>query len=303
MNIVMTCPFKLGDALLTFPILEALRARHTNVHITFVGNPAVLPLAQAWHIAEEVHEFDKHWRKLFSENIVRRSHRRNLLQQTDLALGWPTNAGSMAKQNLLNAGAKKVIIFEPPDDAKTHVVEHLAKLVGEQPIKPESIVLPNTGSSGFHLYNPPIALHPGCAEYRRWPASSFSALIDSLLSLRHTILLLGGPTEAELLKTVQQHLSTSPEKELLTVLNNAPFLEVAQHLKQCGCFVGHDTGTSHLAGLLGIPTLVLFGPSNPFLWRPLGPTVEVIQQEPLAQLSVDIVLEHIRRAYNSHHQT
>ncbi len=300
MKIVMICPFKLGDALLTFPILVALRVKYSDVHITFVGNPAVLPLAQAWSIAEEVREFDKHWDRLFSDDIIHRSKVRNVLQQTDLALGWPTTFASMVRQNLLNAGARRVIILEPPEGEKTHVVEHLAVSVGVPPVRPENIILSNTGLTGAYLDNPPIALHPGCAEYRRWPATSFSTLIDSLVRSGHSILLLGGPTEVELLKTIQRNLSTSPGEGLLTVLNDAPLLEVARCLKQCGCFVGHDTGTSHLAGLLRIPTLVLFGPSSPALWRPLGPTVEVIQKEPLSQLPVAIVLEHILHAYNSH---
>ncbi|MHB8599042.1 MAG: glycosyltransferase family 9 protein [Ktedonobacteraceae bacterium] len=299
MNIVMACPYKLGDALLTFPILVALRAKYTNVHITFVGSSAVLPLAQAWHIAEEVREFDKHWSKLFADDIVHRSKLRKLLQQTDLVLGWPTMSAMMLRQNLLEAGARNAIILRPPDEGSMHVVVHIAELAGVQPVRPENIVLPDTGPAGFHTYKAPVALHPGCMEYRRWPAASFSALIDALLRLQYPVLLLGGPNEAELLKTVQQHLPTAPGKGMLTVLNNAPLLEVARQLKQCGCFVGHDTGTSHLAGLLGIPTLVLFGPSNPAIWRPVGPAVKVIQQEPLAALSVDTVLEYVRQEYQS----
>ena len=297
MNIVMVCPYKLGDALLTFPILVALRAKYTNVHITFVGSPAILPLAQEWHIAEEVREFDKHWGKLFSDDVVHRSKLRPLLQQTDLVLGWPTLPAMMLQQNLLEAGARNVIILKPPDEGSTHVMVHIAELAGVQPVQPEQVVLPYTGPAVVHMYKAPVALHPGCMEYRRWPASSFSALIDALLRLRYPVLLLGGPTEAELLKTVQQHLSTAPGKGMLTVLNNAPLLELARQLKQSGCFVGHDTGTSHLAGMLGIPTLVLFGPSNPAIWRPVGPYVQVIKKEPLSDLSVDTVLEHIQHAY------
>src|SRR5579872_6134286 len=142
MNIVMVCPYKLGDALLTFPILVALRAKYMNVRITFVGSPAVLPLAQEWHIAEEVREFDKHWSKLFSDDVVHRSKLRNVLQQTDLALGWPTTSAMMVRQNLLEAGARKAIILKPPDDPSTHVVEHIAELAGVPPVQPESIVLP-----------------------------------------------------------------------------------------------------------------------------------------------------------------
>lgn len=297
MNIIMACPYKIGDALLTFPILMALRAKYTHVHITFVGSSAILPLAQAWHIADEVREFDKHWGKLFSDDVVHRSKLRKLLQQTDLALGWPTISAMMLRQNLLEAGARKVIILLPPEEGSTHVVEHIADLAGVYPVRPENIVLPGTGSAEFHTYTAPVALHPGCMEYRRWPSASFSALIDALLRLRYPVLLLGGPTEAELLKTVQQQLTISPEKGMLTVLDNAPLLEVARQLKQCGCFVGHDTGTSHIAGLLGIPTLALFGPSNPAIWRPVGPAVKVIQQEPLAELSVDTVLEYVRHVY------
>src|SRR5579863_4684970 len=247
MNIVMICPFKLGDALLAFPILEALRVKYSNVHITFVGNPPILPLAQAWSIAEEVREFDKHWDRLFSDDIIHRSKLRNLLRQTDLALGWPTTSASMVKQNLFNAGARNIIILEPPEGENTHVVEHIAVLAGVPPVRPENIVLSNTGPCGAYLDNPPIALHPGCAEYRRWPATSFSTLIDSLVCSGHAVLLLGGPTEVELLKTIQRNLSILPGEGLLTILNNAPLLEVARCLKQCGCFVGHDTGTSHLA--------------------------------------------------------
>lgn len=218
MNIIMACPYKLGDALLTFPILVALRAKYTNVHITFVGSSAVLPLAQAWHIAEEVREFDKHWSKLFSDDAVHRSKLRKLLQQTDLALGWPTLSAMMLRQNLLEAGARNVIILKPPDEGNTHVVEHIAKLAGVQPVRPENIVLPNTGPTGFHTYKAPVALHPGCMEYRRWPAASFSALIDALMRLRYPVLLLGGPTEGELLKKVQQQLTISPEKGMLQCL-------------------------------------------------------------------------------------
>lgn len=299
MNIVMACPYKLGDALLTFPILVALRAKYTNVHITFVGSSAVLPLAQEWHIAEEVREFDKHWSKLFSDDIVHRSKLRKMLQQTDLVLGWPTLSAMMLRQNLLEAGARNVIILKPPDEGSTHVVVHIAELAGVQPVQPEKIDLPYTGPAVAHRSKAPVALHPGCMEYRRWPARSFSALIDGLVRLQYPVLLLGGPNEGELLTTVQQHLSTTPGKGMFTVLNNAPLSEVAQFLKQCGCFVGHDTGTSHLAGLLGIPTLVLFGPSNPAIWRPVGPNVKVIQKEPLSALSVDSVLEQVQHAYRS----
>ena len=185
-------------------------------------------------------------------------------------------------------------------------MEYFAKWVGVPVVKPECIVLPNTGSEAFCPYIPPIALHPGVGSaHRRWPVASFADLVVSLVNMQYPILLLAGPSEgtllAELLVEVNQHIPHLSQIGRLTILKKAPLLEATQRLKQCGCFVGHDTGTSHLAGLLRIPTLALFGDTYPTPWRPLGPTVEVLQERRLEQLSVERVLESVLRMYHIPH--
>ncbi len=54
-------------------------------------------------------------------------------------------------------------------------------------------------------------------------------------------------------------------------------------------FVGNDSGPGHLAGIVGIPTLSLFGPTDPARWRPLGPAVTILRRNPLAALGIDEV--------------
>ena len=56
-----------------------------------------------------------------------------------------------------------------------------------------------------------------------------------------------------------------------------------------GVFVGNDSGPGHLAGILGLPTVSLFGPTAPSRWKPLGPRVTVIRKQPLEALGVDDV--------------
>lgn len=46
--------------------------------------------------------------------------------------------------------------------------------------------------------------------------------------------------------------------------------ELAQTVEQASVYVGHDTGPTHLAGVLGVSTLALFGPTDPRVWGPLG---------------------------------
>lgn len=52
-------------------------------------------------------------------------------------------------------------------------------------------------------------------------------------------------------------------------------------LSRGALLLGNDSGPAHLAALLGVPTAVVFGPSDPALWRPLGPRVRVVRS-PLA---------------------
>lgn len=51
---------------------------------------------------------------------------------------------------------------------------------------------------------------------------------------------------------------------------------LADELISARAFVGFDTGPTHLAAQLGLPTLALFGPTDPARWKPTGPLVRVL---------------------------
>jgi heptosyltransferase-3 len=301
MNIVAIRKGALGDSLLTFPILLALRERYPNTHITFVGHPAVLPLALAWNIAEQAFNYeDMLWDEVFTYEGIQSSSLRKLFQQTDLAVCWVQDRAGVVKPNLLNAGVKDVVLgpWCAPENPVKHMVEYLSEPLSIQIEK--GFVIPSIDwNNRFALENPPIAIHPGSSSAdRRWPAASFAAVINKLLRLKHPILLLAGPSEAEVLNEVRRRLSVPPHTELLSILQNAPLLEVAHRLTQCHFYLGNDSGIGHMAGMLGTPTLVLFGPSNtlcmpPHVMHPLGPYVETIQARPLKRLSPNKVIEQI----------
>ncbi|MBO0779867.1 MAG: glycosyltransferase family 9 protein, partial [Ktedonobacteraceae bacterium] len=101
---------------------------------------------------------------------------------------------------------------------------------------------------------------------------------------------LGGPADHERLDWLQRELSPLPHASLLSVLNTVPLLELAHHLCQCDGYLGNDSGITHLAALLGLPTLALFGPSDPVTWRPLGCSVSVLSSPELGNLAVDVVV-------------
>src|SRR5438046_6690077 len=109
MHILIIRPGAIGDTLLTFPIIQALRTQYT--HITLVGNAAVLPLALAFGLVAEVSDYQQlEWSELFSTTGIRTPTIRRQLQQTDLAVCWLRDPDGVVEHNLLQAGAKHVIV-------------------------------------------------------------------------------------------------------------------------------------------------------------------------------------------------
>lgn len=304
MNIVVIRQGAIGDSLLSFPVLSALRARYSDPHITFIGNPNTLQLAKTWGIAEEVFNYeDRQWDEVFSSDGIQSASVRDLFQKTDLVICWATDRGNVVKPNLLKAGVKEVIIgpWCATVDSTKHMVDYLAEPLDLHVNVTEYVVPSTDWSNGFHPFQAPIAIHPGSmTPVRCWPAASFAAVINKLLRMHYPVLLLLGPSEDRLLKELGKHLSRPPQAEMLSVLQNASMLEVARHLQQCRYYLGNDSGIGHLAGMLGIPTLILFGPTSPaamspIAMHPVGPHVEVIQEKPLKRLSPDKVLAHMLR--------
>jgi ADP-heptose:LPS heptosyltransferase len=81
-------------------------------------------------------------------------------------------------------------------------------------------------------------------------------------------------------------------------MTDAPLLAVATRLKNCSAYLGNDSGITHLAAMLGVPTLALFGPSNPNVWRPVGTHVQVLYNSKLESIRVETVLDILTTIVN-----
>jgi len=61
-------------------------------------------------------------------------------------------------------------------------------------------------------------------------------------------------------------------------------------------FVGNDSGVSHLAAAVGASGIVIFGPTDPARWRPLGSrTINVLRREPLDSINVHEVADALSK--------
>jgi ADP-heptose:LPS heptosyltransferase len=67
-------------------------------------------------------------------------------------------------------------------------------------------------------------------------------------------------------------------------------VEVSHLLRHSRAYIGNDSGITHLAAFLGVPTVALFGPTDPRTWGPIGRRSRVIWKTTLEEISIDEVL-------------
>jgi heptosyltransferase III len=308
-HILIIRPAAIGDTLLTLPVIQALREQYDSAHVTLVGNAAVLPLARACGIVDEVYDYQEaRWSYLFLPDSSRRMRDvglDTLVKRTQLAICWLRDPDSIVERNLRVAGIQQVIVApgrpDPSTSEVTHITAYLAKTVGlpwQKPLRDISLSLPDIAQQedGTGL----VALHPGSGGARKcWPVEHFAEVIYSLSQQhRAAVLVLAGPAERERLVQLRSLLDASPQSGPCEYLVDAPLLTIAQRLQQCQCYIGNDSGLTHLAGMLGLPTLALFGPSDPTLWHPPGPSVTVLHKQALERLDVETVISHCTASFS-----
>src|SRR5258708_28959827 len=80
----------------------------------------------------------------------------------------------------------------------------------------------------------------------------------------------------------------------LPVLKDLNLGTVAGIARLARCFVGNASGASHLAAAADAPGVVIFGPSDPARWRPLG-RVAVLSPNEISSIDPDEVAAAVNR--------
>ncbi|MFN9949074.1 MAG: glycosyltransferase family 9 protein, partial [Planctomycetota bacterium] len=122
----------------------------------------------------------------------------------------------------------------------------------------------------------PIVLAPGSGGRAKcWPRTHWLQLAAGLaagpVAADRPLAVLVGPVEAE-----RDDPRAWPWPTAVSFLADLPLPVVAARLAAAAVFVGNDSGTTHLAAMLGAPTVALFGPTDPAVWAPTGPRVRVL---------------------------
>lgn len=309
LRIIIIRPGAIGDTLLTLPAIAKLRQHYENPqhplypmyserpHITFVGNAAVLPVLLASGLVDEAYDYDeRRWSALFATNGICNTELRDMLRQAERVICLLRDPNGTVMHNLSAAGVRRIAIApgRPAEGKRFHVAAYLAETLGVRFFADERFTLQLNVAPKKPKQRHAVAIHPGSGGAQKcWPVASFAAVITSLWRQGTPVTLLGGPADVQRLQEVLHHLPADINQDTLNILDNQPLLEVAQHLLSCSRYLGNDAGITHLAAMLDIPTIALFGPSDPTVWHPIGRYVDVIHDPDLAHLSVHSVIERM----------
>lgn len=126
-------------------------------------------------------------------------------------------------------------------------------------------------------HRPPVGIHPGAKHpSRRWPAERFAAVADGLAARYGArIVITGGADEIDVARAVERAMRFPA-----TVLAGKTSIGgLAALIERLDLYIANDTGPAHIAGALGTPAIVLFGPADLRRWAPRGPRTRVIARD------------------------
>lgn len=289
-QVLVIAPAAIGDTVVFNPLLKTLRSNAPDATLTVIAPKSLEPLVRLFPGADEVVSIDD---AFYTEGGGCGPDAENALsREYDVALDTLCTGPCVAMMHRTSALTKIGINFAP-DDPSPYTLEiqpfsavenrsaidcyldyaralHLPKLDESTAIDPR-LLDPVSDVYVAHLIKTlqtekSIALLlAGGDWHKRYPSGLVTELIRAC-GLEYLPILLYGPSEADEYSTYldEWHLASNGRIQAFTgSLSHAIHI-----LRACSGAIGNDCGLMHIAVALGLPTLSLFGPSEPAAWFP-----------------------------------
>ena len=156
--------------------------------------------------------------------------------------------------------------------APKHQVHHylaLAKFIGAKVGNADASLGAPLGTRHSALGTPTIGLVPG-AEYgpaKRWLPERFAEVMEIVHDRTKCAWKLFGVARD---REVADTIIAATDAPVTDLIGKTTLAELMDHLATCDLLLTNDTGTMHLAAFLGVPTVALFGSTEPALTGPLS---------------------------------
>jgi ADP-heptose:LPS heptosyltransferase len=294
-NVLILHTAALGDFVLSWPLILALGRLHPQSRIIVVTQASKGVLAEA-ALRVESADIEHGWHALFAGAGEVDSRVATLLDGAHAVYSFLADGGDAFTKNLADrAPQAKVTALRtiPPQGWANHASQWLLEQLKSQPAVRTAVeqILRSIATRGIgtgRSHDGDVVVHPGSGSPAKcWPLQRYLELIERFKRNRRDVRVLLGEAELERLSAVE----TKALAEHASLRTPANYLELFNELRSAGELVANDSGPAHLGAIVGVPTLTLFGPaSDPAVWKPLGPRVLALREQPIEKLTVAKVL-------------
>ena len=123
-----------------------------------------------------------------------------------------------------------------------------------------------------------IGINPGTDVLKKekcWPKEKFIRLIERLIrQFKAKVVLIGGRSERSLSIEIASIFKTN----IVDATGIMSLKQTAALIEKCNLFIGNDSGLIHISVAMNTPTIAIFGPTDPRLYKPYGPKHVVIRK-------------------------
>lgn len=280
-------PNWLGDIVMAFPLIQTIRAARPDAQITLLARKHFLPMLEILGVADRLIALPPkgkgYWK--FCRSLSAEYPDQHLLFTNSLRgdleaklMGAPQRIGMVRKgypRPLINS---KWNVPADSDLAKNHQTHVWARWLKEDcglvaaldfsPIKIESEKKFRVG----------LICGTENSPEKRWPVERWRELISLLQKTfpQLEIYLFGTAKDG----AITAQVSDGQNEKIVDRAGKTDLPAYMRELSSCRAICGNDTGGMHLANMLGVPVVGIFGPTNPIRTGPIfAASVTILQPE------------------------
>ncbi len=293
-RVVVFRALQLGDMLCAVPAFRALRSAYPSARITLVGLPWARKLVARYpHYIDEVVEFPGY------PGLPEREPQRDALPAffrelrecgADLAIQLH-GSGEITNPLVARFGARSCAGFRDPSSSRRADGTFIPWPANGYEAQRLLTLMPALGieTQGDHLEFPAreddeeelrelardggwsltpsryVCIHPGARKAsKRWAPDRFAAVADALVERGLQVVLTGTTAEREITGAV----AAAMHRPVVDAAGPMSLGALAALMRDARFVVSNDTGVSHLAAALRVPSVVVFLAADPDRWAP-----------------------------------
>lgn len=285
-RILVIRPDRIGDVVLSTPVLVSLRAARPGWQIAMLVRPMIAPLLEGHPAIDELLTLETNDKPSWNNTAALADTMRN--KKFDAALhlysdfwislavwraGVPVRVGPASK---LARIFYNTALPQRRSRGERHEADYNLDLLaplGIPPLRETMLpVTPGAIGAAAGLIDPSrknIGVFPGMGgSARNWKPERYARLIDILSADGNNVILMGGAADAKTVEAVAAGCASTPKRFAGTSIK-----ELAAFIQKLDLFVAPSTGPLHIAGAVGTPAVGIYCPIRvclPRRWGPIG---------------------------------